>query len=103
MIRKLAGLALPILLTACDSGDFPETAPSGPVRMPIESVGAGRGRLPGTPMAQRVAVLGLLNKRNGLTRDLTMKPGEAVRLGEAIVRLIDETFRRMLVEVKQKY
>ncbi len=40
-----------------------------------------------TPMAQRVAVLGLLNKRNGQSRDLTMKPGQAIRVGNAIVRL----------------
>jgi hypothetical protein len=40
-----------------------------------------------TPMAERVAVVGLLNKRNGLWRDLTMKPGQAVRVGDAIVRL----------------
>ncbi len=38
-------------------------------------------------MAERVAVLGLLNKRNGLYRDLTMKPGEAVRIGDVVVRL----------------
>lgn len=40
-----------------------------------------------TPMAERVAVLGLLNKRNGLSRDLTLRPGQAVRIGEVIVRL----------------
>ena len=40
-----------------------------------------------TPMAQRVAVVGLLNKRNGASRDLTLKPGQAVRIGDAIVRL----------------
>jgi hypothetical protein len=40
-----------------------------------------------TPMAQRVAVIGLLNKRNGLSRDLTMKPGQAIRVGDVIVRL----------------
>lgn len=40
-----------------------------------------------TPMDQRVAVLGLLNKRNGLVRDIEMKPGESIRLGRAIVRL----------------
>jgi hypothetical protein len=40
-----------------------------------------------TPMAQRVAVVGLLNKRNGETRDLTLKPGQAVRVGDVIVRL----------------
>lgn len=40
-----------------------------------------------TPMAERVATLGILNKRNGLSRDLKMKPGEAVRIGDAVVRL----------------
>src|SRR3546814_20495907 len=38
-------------------------------------------------MAERVAVIGLLNKRNGLTRDLTLKPGEALRVNNVIVRL----------------
>ncbi len=40
-----------------------------------------------TPMAERVAVLGLLNKRNGLVRDVTLKPGESLRIGRAVVRL----------------
>ncbi len=40
-----------------------------------------------TPMADRVAVLGLLNKRNGEERDLTLKPGQAVRVGDVVVRL----------------
>ncbi len=40
-----------------------------------------------TPMKDRVATLGILNKRNGLWRNLTMKPGEAVRLGDVVVRL----------------
>ena len=40
-----------------------------------------------TPMAQRVAVLGLLNKRNGLSRDLTLRPGQSVRVGDVVVRL----------------
>lgn len=40
-----------------------------------------------TPMNQRVAVLGLLNKRNGVSRDLTLKPGQAVRVDDVIVRL----------------
>ena len=41
----------------------------------------------GTPMAERVATLGFLNKRNGLTRDLTLRPGQSIRIGRAIVRL----------------
>lgn len=40
-----------------------------------------------TPMAQRVAVVGLLNKRNGVSRELTLKPGQAVRYGDTVVRL----------------
>jgi hypothetical protein len=40
-----------------------------------------------TPMKDRVAVLGLLNKRNGIWRDLKMHPGQAVRVGDVIIRL----------------
>ena len=40
-----------------------------------------------TPMPQRVAVLGFLNKRNGIARDITLKPGQAIRIKDAIVRL----------------
>jgi hypothetical protein len=41
----------------------------------------------GTPLDQRVAVLGLLNKRNGESRDLTLRPGQAVRVGDVVIRL----------------
>lgn len=77
-------------LTACDrspatktggSDKAPEIAKS--ERVPQE-VGGIEGA---TPMAERVAVLGLLNKRNGLVRDLEMKPGDSARVGRAIVRL----------------
>ena len=40
-----------------------------------------------TPMNERVATLGLLNKRNNLTQDLEMKPGESRRVGNIVVRL----------------
>jgi hypothetical protein len=40
-----------------------------------------------TPMAQRVATIGLLNKRNGVGRDVTMKPGQAIRVGDVVIRL----------------
>jgi hypothetical protein len=40
-----------------------------------------------TPMGQRTAVISLLNKRNGLVRDLEMRPGDSARVGRAIVRL----------------
>lgn len=38
-------------------------------------------------MAERVAVLGLLNKRNGIVRDIRLKPGQAARGRDVIVRL----------------
>lgn len=41
----------------------------------------------GTPLGARVAVLGLLNKRNGESRDLTLRPGQAIRVGDVVVRL----------------
>jgi hypothetical protein len=41
----------------------------------------------GTPMADRVAVLGLLNKRNNISRDIELKPGEQRRIGDVVVRL----------------
>jgi hypothetical protein len=40
-----------------------------------------------TPMAERIAVLGVLNKRDGLARDVSLHPGQAVRFGDLVVRL----------------
>lgn len=62
----------------------PEGATPGIETVQTEEVASVQGS---TPMAQRVAVVGLLNKRNGESRDLTLKPGQAVRVGDAIVRL----------------
>lgn len=96
MTRRPAGNVPPILsvlscalaLSACGKTDVPAANQSGPVKVESAPIRGGKdGALPGTPMAERTAVIGLLNKRNGLTRDLTMKPGEALRVGDAIVRL----------------
>ena len=40
-----------------------------------------------TPMAERVAVLRLLNKRNGDMREFSLRPGQAARSNDVIVRL----------------
>jgi hypothetical protein len=53
----------------------------------VDTVSAPAPDNGGTPMAQRVATVGLLNKRNGTSRDITMRPGGAVRVGDAIVRV----------------
>lgn len=55
----------------------------------VESVDADGEPPPtgGTPMAERVAVVGLLNKRNGVSREVTLKPGQATRIGDVVIRL----------------
>lgn len=50
----------------------------------VRPVGSAEGA---TPMAERIATIGLLNKRNNLSQDLEMKPGESRRIGDVIVRL----------------
>lgn len=77
-------------LAACDNGDpAGKSAKSVPVELKKNagSVASSADVEGVTPMAERVAVLGLLNKRNGLVQQLTMKPGEQQRVGNAIVRL----------------
>lgn len=41
----------------------------------------------GTPMEDRVATLGLINKRNNISRDIELSPGESRRVDDVIVRL----------------
>lgn len=93
-------LLAPVALAACggkpventgEAADTVEVQPkaAGPAEAEIVAVDAGpTASVTGvTPMAERVAVLGLLNKRNGVARELTLKPGQAVRAGDVIVRL----------------
>lgn len=89
--RALAPVAALALLAAC-SDDPPaprpvetevpeELARSAPPPAAADAAGLG------TPMAERVATLGLLNKRNNLSQDIKLKPGESRRVGDVIVRL----------------
>jgi hypothetical protein len=41
----------------------------------------------GTPLEERVATLGLINKRNNITRDIELRPGEQQRFDNIIIRL----------------
>lgn len=65
-----------------------QVLPDGPPS-DIETIDTGQvaSVTDGTPMAQRVAVLGLLNKRNGESREMSLRPGQAVRFGDVVVRL----------------
>ncbi len=75
--KATAGLALPTSDPDAASGDI----------ITVDEATATDPNLGATPMAERVAVLGLLNKRNGAARELTLKPGQAMRSGDTIVRL----------------
>lgn len=71
-------------LTAVDAAPAAEAAET----TVVTESGAGAPVDAGlTPMKNRVAVLGLLNKRNGVSRDVTMRPGQALRVGDVVIRL----------------
>ncbi|WP_206436009.1 DUF2155 domain-containing protein [Altericroceibacterium xinjiangense] len=89
-MRALALLA-PLLLAACAQ----EPPPPEPVETQVPEDLATQAPPPpqaagdsvGTPLAERVATLGLLNKRNDLTQDIQLKPGESRRIGNVVIRL----------------
>lgn len=88
----LAGAVALAGLSACnrEAANEPPPAPKAarPIaRAPAVAAGEDDPYAGVTPVEQRVAVLGLLNKRNGLVRDITLKPGESIRIGRVVVRL----------------
>lgn len=87
-------LPMALLLTACGG----ESEEAETVRVAIEGAGQAIGTTDEdaakfanaegvTPMEERIATIGLLNKRNNKTQDLELKPGESGEIGNAIVRL----------------
>jgi hypothetical protein len=84
-VRALAATLLAALaLASCGKGKEGENAPLPPAKQ-AASTANGEGGL--TPMAQRVAVLGMLNKRNGIVQTVALHPGQSVRWKDMIVRL----------------
>lgn len=93
MARAIALLLTTALaLAACGKGRD-EGAESTATEVPKDVGAAGPSGAPaveseyGTPIKDRVATLGLLNKRNNLEQDLVLKPGEARRVGNVVVKL----------------
>ena len=86
----LIAIALLTVLAGCNSESGPPEGQETEVPKNLQGgLAAPRGADAGlgTPREQRVARLGLLNKRNNLTQDIEIKPGESKRVGDVIVRL----------------
>jgi hypothetical protein len=90
MARAVALLGLTALALAGCKG---EPDPQAPATGIPKQVAAQKGSAPvvesayGTPVKDRVATLGLLNKRNNVSQDLVLKPGESRRVGNVVVKL----------------
>ncbi|KLE34633.1 DUF2155 domain-containing protein [Aurantiacibacter luteus] len=93
MIRRAAALlALGLLPLAACQGEAPvpeaqQTEVPEEFRQPTPVQVTGGAEAVGTPMEERVATIGLVNKRNNISQDFEMKPGESVRSGDVIIRL----------------
>lgn len=89
-MRALAPIILILALAACNN----EPPAPKPVETEVpkefaqnSAAIAQASNALGTPMKDRVATLGLLNKRNNISQDLKMKPGESRRIGNVVVKL----------------
>ena len=63
-----------------DDAATPAPAAAASAAAPVNDYGA-------TPMNERVAVIGLLNKRNNVSEEIKLKPGEAREIGPVIIRV----------------
>jgi hypothetical protein len=90
-LRWIAALLPMLALAACDRGSENADTVAVPVGEPVAAAGDAAIATPGedgaTPMNERVATLGLLNKRNNVTEDIELKPGESREVGPVILRL----------------
>ncbi len=93
MIRTLIFAVLTAMLASCAQEPPPpqpvETEVPAELRRPSarQAAAPAPGNALGTPMRERTAVIGLLNKRNNIAQDLTMKVGETRRIGDVVIAL----------------
>ncbi|MEP6983740.1 MAG: DUF2155 domain-containing protein, partial [Sphingomicrobium sp.] len=84
----MRAFAAPLLaafaLASCGKGKDEQNSPLPRARQ-LASTANGEGGV--TPMAQRVALLGILNKRNGIVQTVALHPGQSARWKDLIVRL----------------
>jgi hypothetical protein len=87
-MRRAFAPGLVLLLAACGSGEDPDAvATEIPQAVGTLAAAPAVESEYGTPVKDRVATLGLLNKRNNITQDIVLKSGEARRIGNVVVRL----------------
>jgi hypothetical protein len=96
MIPGFSGAALIAalgLLAGCEqAADAPETVEvpitkPAPAAKPANGAAVAAQDTGATPMAERTAKLGLLNKRNNVSEEIELKPGEARDIGPVTIRL----------------
>lgn len=90
MTRPRALALLPLLALAACTGENGAAPEATEVPKDVASQPAGVAAVEseyGTPVKDRVATLGLLNKRNNLSQDVVLKTGEAKRIGNVVVKL----------------
>ncbi len=89
MAALVGASTLCLTLAACGPGDEPK----GESTAVPQALGTGGSQVPvvessyGTPVKDRVATLGFLNKRNNLTQDIVLRTGESRRIGNAVIKL----------------
>ncbi len=92
-LAPICKTALPVIvlvLAGCRSEPNDPVAEATKMPASMATVGVARNVVEsgyGTPVKDRVATLGLLNKRNNIEQDLVMRVGESRRVGNVIVKL----------------
>ena len=91
-LTALAALVLSLSLGGCSrEPDAVEQARATDVPQAVATSGGALASAVenqfGTPVKDRVATIGLLNKRNNLIQDMVMKSGESRRLGNVVIRV----------------
>lgn len=87
-MRRSLALGALVLLAACQgSGDPDAAATEIPKAVGTQAAAPVVESEYGTPVKDRVATLGLLNKRNNISQDVLIKSGEAKRIGNVVIRL----------------
>jgi hypothetical protein len=82
-----APLLLALSLAACGRDGERQDRNASPAPRKAARAAAPANQAGVTPMAQRVAVLGVLNKRNGIVRNVVMRPGQSARWKDMVVHL----------------